>query len=139
MTNYADMKAKELKAAAKELGLEGYSKLNKEQLIAALEQHVGAVNDDATGPNGGLRIEKDRPTQNGVTRPSIGGACRAVWDALDAFRAEEGYVPTAKDVKALAADEGWNPNNASIEYYQWRKFNGITGRVKAPAQAEGEA
>ena len=39
-----------------------------------------------------------------------------------------------------AATKGWNANNASIEYYQWRKFNGITGRVAkaAPAQAEVE-
>ena len=73
----------------------------------------------------GLKIEKDRPEQNGVKRPSIGGKCRAIWDALDAYRAETGELPTSKTVKELAADEGWNPNNASIEYYQWRKFNGI--------------
>ena len=47
----------------------------------------------------------------------------------------------SKEVKAIAEANGWNPNNASIEYYQWRKFNGITGRVAkaAPAQAEVEA
>jgi hypothetical protein len=73
----------------------------------------------------GLKIEKDRPEQNGVKRPSIGGKCRAIWDALDVYRAETGELPTSKTVKELAADEGWNPNNASIEYYQWRKFNGI--------------
>jgi hypothetical protein len=73
----------------------------------------------------GLKIEKDRPEQNGVKRPSIGGKCRAIWDALDAYRAETGELPTSKTVKELAADEGWNPNNASIEYYQWRKFHGI--------------
>jgi hypothetical protein len=38
----------------------------------------------------------------------------------------------------------WNPNNAMIEYYQWRKFNGITGRAKkveaaAPAATETPA
>lgn len=74
----------------------------------------------------GLKIEKDRVEQNGIKRPSIGGKCRAIWDALDAYRAETGELPTSKTVKELAADEGWNPNNASIEYYQWRKFNGIT-------------
>lgn len=73
----------------------------------------------------GLKIEKDRPEQNGVKRPSIGGKCRAIWDALDAYRAETGELPTSKTVRELAADEGWNPNNASIEYYQWRKYNGI--------------
>lgn len=77
----------------------------------------------------GLKIEKDRPEQNGIKRPSAGGRCRAVWDELDAFVAARGEQPTSKDVKAIAAAQGWNANNASIEFYQWRKFNGITGRV----------
>ena len=50
-----------------------------------------------------------------------------------------GVPPTAKQVKEIAATKGWNANNASIEYYQWRKYEGISGRVKAaPAQAEAE-
>lgn len=73
----------------------------------------------------GLKIEKDRPEQNGIKRPSIGGKCRAIWDALDEYRAETGELPTSKTVKELAADSGWNPNNASIEFYQWRKYHGI--------------
>ena len=88
----------------------------------------------------GLIIEKNRPEQNGVKRPSAGGLCRAVWDACWAHQETTGTPPTAKEVKAIAEANGWNPNNASIEYYQWRKFNGITGRVAkaAPAQAEVE-
>lgn len=87
----------------------------------------------------GLIIEKNRPEQNGVKRPSAGGMCRAVWDACWAHQAATSTPPTAKEVKAIAETNGWNQNNASIEYYQWRKFNGITGRVKAaPAQAEVE-
>ena len=86
----------------------------------------------------GLIIEKNRPEQNSVKRPSAGGLCRAVWDACWEHQAATGNAPTAKEVKAIAETNGWNPNNASIEYYQWRKFNGITGRVKAaPAIAEG--
>lgn len=79
----------------------------------------------ATPESTGLKIEKDRPEQHGIKRPSIGGKCRAIWDALDEYRAETGELPTSKTVKELAADSGWNPNNASIEYYQWRKYNGI--------------
>lgn len=82
-----------------------------------------AAPEQSTGT--GLKIEKDRPEQNGIKRPSAGGKCRAIWDALDEYRAETGELPTSKTVKELAADSGWNPNNASIEYYQWRKFNGI--------------
>ena len=77
----------------------------------------------------GLIIEKDRPEQNGVKRPSAGGLCRAVWDACWAHQEATGEVPTAKQVKEIAVANGWNPNNASIEYYQWRKYNGISGRV----------
>lgn len=76
-------------------------------------------------------VEKDRPEQNGIKRPSAGGLCRAVWDKCDEMReAKGGEIPTSKDVKAAAEVAGWNPNNALIEFYQWRKFNGITGRAK---------
>ena len=88
---------------------------------------------DAPVTSTGLKIEKDRPEQNGVKRPSIGGKCRAIWDALDQLALDTGDDPTAKQVKELAALHGWNPNNASIEYYQWRKFNGITKPAKVPA------
>lgn len=75
----------------------------------------------------GIKIEKDREERNGVKRPSIGGACRMVWDYLDSVVAA-GEQPSAKMVKAHAMEMGWNQNNASIEFYQWRKFNGIRGR-----------
>jgi hypothetical protein len=88
------------------------------------DAYVAPVSSQPTGT--GLKIEKDRPEQNGIKRPSIGGKCRAIWDALDAYVKETGEQPTSKTVKELAADEGWNPNNASIEFYQWRKFHGIT-------------
>jgi hypothetical protein len=39
-------------------------------------------------PGSGLQIEKNRERKNGVTRPSIGGVCRAVWDFCDAVVAE---------------------------------------------------
>jgi hypothetical protein len=87
--------------------------------------NFGAIPEFAPEPGTGLKIEKDRPEQNGIKRPSVGGKCRAIWDALDAYREETGELPTSKVVKELAADEGWNPNNASIEFYQWRKFHGI--------------
>lgn len=81
------------------------------------------------GKTAGMKIEKDREEKNGIKRPSAGGMCRAVWDALDAIKAG-GTDPTAKQVTDLAVAKGWNKNNASIEFYQWRKFNGITGRSK---------
>lgn len=80
-------------------------------------------------PRKGISIEKDREERNGIKRPSAGGRCRAVWDACDAFAEQTGDDPTAADVRNMAAEHGWNANNASIEFYQWRKFNGITGRA----------
>lgn len=73
-------------------------------------------------------VEKNRETRNGVTRPSAGGLCRAVWDYCDSVQ-ENGTIPTAADVKRYADVMGWNKNNAQIELYQWRKFMGIRGRV----------
>lgn len=61
--------------------------------------------------------------QNGVRRPKDGGKCAEVWAELDKIHATR--MPTMNDVKQLATDKGWNPNNASCEFYCWRKFNGI--------------
>lgn len=77
----------------------------------------------------GVKIEKDRPTQNGVRMPSAGTACRAVWDWCQA-QIDAGTPATAKSVKEHANASGWNVNNASIEFYNWRKFNGVSGRAK---------
>ena len=71
----------------------------------------------------GLKIEKDRPEHNGIRRPSVGGKCRAVWDACDDFY-KSGKLPMPKQMKAWAEETGTNPNNAVIEMYQWRKYNG---------------
>lgn len=70
------------------------------------------------------RSAVSRIEQNGVKRPKAGGLCAAVWDYLDAHN--EGA--TAKNIRVVAEQNGWNLNNAQIEFYQWRKFNGISGR-----------
>lgn len=85
----------------------------------------------------GRKIEKDRPKQNGVTRPSEGGMCRAVWDLCDAL-GDASNPPTVAAVKA-AAPSTLNATNVQIEYYQWRKFHGIRGRIKAAVTATPEA
>lgn len=104
------------------------------QLTADSNKTPVAETQRAPASTTGLKIEKDRPMQNGVKRPSAGGMCRAVWDALDAYReANGGQIMSAAQVKDLAESKGWNTNNASIEFYQWRKFNGIKGRQAAKA------
>lgn len=69
----------------------------------------------------------ERIEQNGVKRPGP-GKCLEVWEYLD----QHGNMKP-KDLQPVAEAKGWNINNASIELYQWRKFNGIAGRQsKAP-------
>ena len=134
------MTKNELKAALDLAGVSYAKKANLETLQAlfdALPQADAPTPEEATAAQTpaqeapateegtGLKIEKDRSEQNGIKRSSIGGKCRAIWDALDEYRAETGELPTSKTVKELAADSGWNPNNASIEFYQWRKYHGI--------------
>ncbi len=69
------------------------------------------------------RVSKEA-TQNGIARPNVGTLCREVWDAMDEKR-EAGHIPSIAEVRQHAAAIGWNQNNATIEYYRWRKFNGI--------------
>jgi ribosomal protein L12E/L44/L45/RPP1/RPP2 len=67
-------------------------------------------------------------------RPRAGGRCAAVWDELDRLRAEND-VPMLSDIMKVGRQRKWNENNTRVEYYQWRKFHGIRGRLgsrKAP-------
>lgn len=90
-----------------------------EALPAAVHEAVHALLAGAAVP----APEADRAVQNGVRRPKAGGRCDAVWGALDKVSAKGGELPTLQYVLALAEKQGWNANNARIEYYQWRKFN----------------
>lgn len=80
----------------------------------------------STGPK--YRIEKDRATQNGITRPSAGTKCGDVWDFLDKAAKGNPATLTLASLKAVATDQGFNVTNAVIEFYRWRRFNGIIGR-----------
>lgn len=81
-------------------------------------------------------IEKNRAVAHGVTRPSAGGKCRVVWDACDMLRTQgNGTIPSVTAIKQYATDNGWNVNNAQIEYYAWRKHNGIRGRTAKATEA----
>lgn len=129
--------AEEAAEAAEEAEQDGF-KVQTNDLASIVQQISGANQQNvqvettpavAKRTSNGLKIEKDREERNGVKRPSAGGMCRAVWDFCDeqAERGAENF-PTAKSVRAHAELMGWNVNNASIEFYQWRKFHGIRGR-----------
>jgi hypothetical protein len=92
--------------------------------IYHLEKEIIPSLDVSTTPI--IKIKREsikgvREERNGIKRPNPGGLCAAVWDYLD----EKGNV-TPKEIKLVAESKGWNPNNAQMELYQYRKFHGIT-------------
>lgn len=81
---------------------------------------------------GGYHIEKKRETRNGVTRYSDGTLGAKVWAILDKVAAKlPGGIKdlTAQMAKDACVPEGINPTQAGIEFYCWRRFNGIRGRI----------
>lgn len=62
--------------------------------------------------------------RNGVRRP-IKGKCAEVWSTLDDIK-KQGFEIDIHVVRELAAQNGWNLNNATIEFYGWRKFHAVT-------------
>ena len=146
---YATMNKDELRTACKAAGI-AYGKLNNDAMRAALtaaapapqpepeyleyddrpedDNIPGSYPDIAPIQNSGTKIEKNRDTRNGVTRPSAGGKCRAVWDALDALANVLEGKPTAERVRELAAEHGFDKTTAQVQFYRWRKFHGISGR-----------
>lgn len=55
--------------------------------------------------------------RNGIKRPKSSGLCAAVWDWLD-----ENPQASISEAKVEGDGRGWNTNNVTCEYYQWRKF-----------------
>lgn len=72
---------------------------------------------------------KVRASANGVTQPSAGTICGAIWAALDAKRiALKGETPTFEHLRELAKDAGWQKNTAMTQYQRWKQFNGLMPR-----------
>lgn len=79
-----------------------------------------------------LKIEKDRPSANGYTRPSIGGICRTIWDACDRIFESGQQMPTAKQ---LALQLGVNASTVGRQSAEWRKFRGLGPKRASTAPA----
>ena len=73
----------------------------------------------------GLVRQANRATANGVTAPSAGGVCAAVWAWCAAYLAQHGKAPTPKPAKAWAVANGYSPITATIQLYTWRKHVGL--------------
>lgn len=63
--------------------------------------------------------------QNDIQAPMKAGKCKAVWDACQEYYNNTGCVPSINEVIALPALKDSNINNTKIEFYRWRKFNGL--------------
>jgi hypothetical protein len=67
-------------------------------------------------------------------KPKEGGVCEAVWKELDRLKVKSKGVPKLADIQKVGDRKGWNPNNTRVEYYQWRKAQGISGRQSTPTE-----
>lgn len=66
--------------------------------------------------------------KNGVKAPMRQGKCLLVWQTCEAIYKATGKVPTLKEVMAHEALVGANATNTQIEFYRWRKFEGLNGK-----------
>lgn len=104
-------KAKEQKAVTELLNVPNFANL----LPATVEQPVKPQKQEAK-------------VQNGIKAPMRAGKCMAVWQACEALYKATGKVPTLKEVMACEAMQGANATNTQIEFYRWRKYNGLNGK-----------
>lgn len=101
-------KAKEQKAVTELLNVPSIANL----LPAPVEQPVKPQKQEAK-------------VQNGIKAPMRAGKCKQVWEVCQAIYEQTGKVPTLKEVMACEAMQGANVTNTQIEFYRWRKFNGL--------------
>ena len=66
--------------------------------------------------------------KNGIKAPMRQGKCMLVWQTCEAIYKATGKVPTLKEVIAHEALAGANVTNTQIEFYRWRKFEGLNGK-----------
>lgn len=71
-------------------------------------------------------IRTPRAESNGVKQPAPGTICRQIWDHCDSVYAT-GDMPQAKALRAWGAGR-LDDTTMTVQFYRWRKFNGIVGR-----------
>lgn len=73
----------------------------------------------------GRKIQKEREVRNGIKRPSVGTRCSEIWDYYDA-----NPTTAAGDLNGIADDKLWDRTTMHVQFYVWRRFNGITRNAK---------
>lgn len=80
-----------------------------------------------------------QPEQNGVRRPKPETLCGRAWAIFDGVSSQLGSPAPIRDCLVIARDQGLNENNVKVEYAQWRKFNGVSGRITSTIAVEKAA
>lgn len=87
---------------------------------------------DLLAPVQGVSLAKpDRQedkVQNGIKAPMRAGKCKHVWEVCEAMYKATGKVPTLQELNAHEAMQGTNTTNNQIEFYRWRKYNGLNAK-----------
>lgn len=76
-----------------------------------------------------------QPEQNGVRRPKAEGLCGRAWAMFDEVSKANGSPASIGETLPKATAAGINEATVRTQYARWRKFYGVTGRVKAPKPA----
>lgn len=140
----ADKKAADAVAKAEKKALAEAAKLaakaEKEAAKAAKEAEKEAAK---AAKEAAKLVEKpakiEMPEQNGVRRPKPDTLCGKAWGLADELSRTLGQPAPIASLITAATAAGLNEGNVRAEYARWRKFNGVTGRVTAPAPAVPEA
>ena len=72
--------------------------------------------------------KQEAMVKNGIKAPMRAGKCMHVWQVCQAIYEQTGKVPTLKELNAHEAMQGTNLANNQIEFYRWRKYNGLNAK-----------
>ena len=81
----------------------------------------------------------ERVVQNGQTQPRPGTISAKLWGIFDTAQERLGRAPAVAEIMEEARAAGVVDGSIKAGYAQWRKFHGVTGRVKSQAQIDAEA
>lgn len=115
--------------------------------VARLESEVEARTAEAKAAAEAEKIAKaeakarnstPKIVQNGQTKPKEGTTSDRLWNLFAAAEERLGRTPAIGDVFDEAVGQGFQPGTTKAAYGHWRKFNGVTGRVKSEEQLRKE-
>lgn len=121
------------KAAGGKLKVDRMGTAYKVPAKKAKPVNVGEYN-VKTGPTqgriSGYHIDEERPTKHGVTKRSAGTIGGRLWSIFDRMAKGSPKDLLIAKVKESTLVEAFNENKVVIEFYYWRRFNGVRGRGK---------